>query len=156
MRRVQRFLQRFGSARLEGVPREENGNADALAKMGSQMDNVLLEQIPLGIQEIPSILEMSVFQMQEVLQETWMSPILNYIRTGTFPEDKLQARRLRYQATRYVEYDGVLFKRGFNQSLLQCVDLEGNYILKERHEGICGNHSRGGSLALKVLRQGYY
>ncbi|XP_074356553.1 uncharacterized protein LOC141696292 [Apium graveolens] len=33
---------------------------------------------------------------------------------------------------------------------------EGNYILGEVHEGNCGNHSGGGSLALKVLRQGYY
>ncbi|XP_074346682.1 uncharacterized protein LOC141685485 [Apium graveolens] len=40
MRCAQRLLERFGSARLEGVPREENSNADALEKMGSQMDNV--------------------------------------------------------------------------------------------------------------------
>ncbi|XP_074322928.1 uncharacterized protein LOC141659896 [Apium graveolens] len=52
---VHRLLQKFGSAKLEGMPREENGNADALEKMGSQMDNALLGQISLGIQEIPSI-----------------------------------------------------------------------------------------------------
>ncbi|XP_074352141.1 uncharacterized protein LOC141691308 [Apium graveolens] len=55
MRCVQHLLERFGNARMEGVPREENSNADALAKMGSQMDSVLLGQIPLGIQEIPSM-----------------------------------------------------------------------------------------------------
>ncbi|XP_074342062.1 uncharacterized protein LOC141679464 [Apium graveolens] len=55
MRCVQRLLQKFRSAKLKGVPREENDNADALAKMGSQMDNVFLGQVPLGIQEIPSI-----------------------------------------------------------------------------------------------------
>ncbi|XP_074361991.1 uncharacterized protein LOC141702195, partial [Apium graveolens] len=100
---------------------------------------------------------MSVFQMQEVPLETWMTPIHNYIRTWTFPEDKLQARSLRYQAVKYVEYDGVLYKRGFNHPLLRCIDLEErNYILREIHEDICGNHSRGGSLALKFLRQGYY
>ncbi|XP_074346683.1 uncharacterized protein LOC141685487 [Apium graveolens] len=124
MRCMQRLLEKFGSARLEGVPREENSNADALAKMGSQMDSVLLGQIPLGIQEIP--------------------------------KDKLQARCLRYQAAKYVEYDGVLYKRGFNQPQLRCMNLEeGNYILREVYEGICGNHSGGDSLALKVLRQGY-
>ena len=26
----------------------------------------------------------------------------------------------------------------------------------EAHEGICGTHSGGGSLAMKILRQGYY
>ncbi|XP_074347288.1 uncharacterized protein LOC141686131 [Apium graveolens] len=35
MRCVQRLLQKFRSAKMEGVPREKNGNADALAKMGS-------------------------------------------------------------------------------------------------------------------------
>ncbi|XP_074356162.1 uncharacterized protein LOC141695852 [Apium graveolens] len=157
MRCVQRLLRKIGSAKLEGVPREENSNADYLEKMGSQMDNVMLGQIPLGIQEIPSILELSVFQVQEIPPKTWMAPIHNYIREGTLPEDKLQAQRLHYQDAKYVEYDGVLYKRGFNQPLLRCVDLEeGNYILREVHEGICGNHSGGGSLALKVLRQGYY
>ncbi|XP_074351822.1 uncharacterized protein LOC141690970 [Apium graveolens] len=142
MRCVQCLLKRFGSARLENVPREENSNADALAKMGSQMDNVQLGKIPLGIQEILSIPEVGVFQTQEIPQENWMTPIHNYIRMGALPEDKLQARRLRYQAAKYVEYDRVLYKRGFNQPLLRCVDLEeGNYILREVHEGICGNHS---------------
>ncbi|XP_074378647.1 uncharacterized protein LOC141720196 [Apium graveolens] len=126
MRCAQRLLKKFENARLESVPREENSNADALSKMGSQMDNVQLGQIHLEIQEIPSI-----------------------------PE--VEARRLRYQDAKYVEYDGILYKRGFNQLLLRCVDMgEGNYILREVHEGICGNHSGGGSLVLKVLRQGYY
>ncbi|XP_074347124.1 uncharacterized protein LOC141685949 [Apium graveolens] len=157
MRCAQHLLNFFLSTRLESVPREENSNADALAKMGSQMDSVQLGQIPLGIQEIPSIPEVEVFQMQEVPRESWMTPIHNYIQTGAVPEDKLQAQRLRYQAAKYVEYDGVLYKRGFNQPLLRCVDMEeGNYILREVHKGIYGNHSGGGSLALKVLRQGYY
>ncbi|XP_074342761.1 uncharacterized protein LOC141680432 [Apium graveolens] len=157
MRCVQRLMERFGNARLESVPREENSNADVLAKMGSQMNSVQLGQIPLGIQEIPSILEVEVFQIQEIPRESWMTPIHNYIQIGVVPEDKLQARRLRYQAAKYVEYDGVLYKRGFNQPLLRCVDIEeGNYILGEVHKEICGNHSGGGSLPLKVLRQGYY
>ncbi|XP_074378676.1 uncharacterized protein LOC141720227 [Apium graveolens] len=157
MRCAQRLLEKFGSARLESVQREENSIADALAKMGSQMDSVQLRQIPLGIQKIPSVPEVGVFQTQEILRENWMTPIHNYIQTGAFPEDKLQARCLRYQAAKYVEYDGILYKRGFNQPLLHCVHLEeGNYILREVHEGICGNHSGGGSLALKVLIQGYY
>ncbi|XP_074374495.1 uncharacterized protein LOC141714898 [Apium graveolens] len=157
MRCAQRLLENFGSVRLEGVLREENSNADTLAKMGSQMDIVQLGQIPLGIQEIPSIPEVGVFQTQEIPQENWMTPIHNYIRMRAFPEDKLQARCLRYQAAKYVEYDGVLYKRGFNQPLLRYVELEeGNYILREVHEGICDNHLGGGSLALKVLIQGYY
>lgn len=50
-----------------------------------------------------------------------------------------------------------LYRRGFNQSQLKCLSEEdGNYVLREIHEGICDNHTRGSSLAQKVIRQGYY
>ncbi|XP_074326869.1 uncharacterized protein LOC141664814 [Apium graveolens] len=150
-------VNQFREVRLECVPREKNSNADALAKMGSQQEAVLLGSIPLEIQEIPSIPEIEAMQVDEAHKETWMTPLLAYIHKGTLPEDKFKARRLRYQAARYVVYDEVLYKRGFNQPLLRYVDEEeGNYILREVHEGIFGNHSGGNSLAMKVLHQGYY
>ncbi|XP_074323957.1 uncharacterized protein LOC141660874 [Apium graveolens] len=153
----QRLIGKFKEVRLECVPRENNNNADALAKMGSQHEAMLLGSIPLEIQEIPSIPEIEAMQVDEVPKKTWMTPILAYIQKGTLPEDKFKARRLRYQAARYVVYDEVLYKRGFNQSLLRCVDEEeGNYIRREVHEGIFCNHLGGNSLAMKVLRQGYY
>ena len=56
-----------------------------------------------------------------------------------------------------MEYDGILYTRGFNQPFLKCIDGdECNYIMREVHEEICGNHPGGGSLAMKILRQGYY
>ncbi|XP_074343050.1 uncharacterized protein LOC141705215 [Apium graveolens] len=96
MRYAQRLLETFGNASLKSVPREENSNADALAKMGSQMDSVQLGQIPLEIQEILSIPDVEVLQTQEIPRKSWMTPFHNYIQTGAVPEDKLQARRLRY------------------------------------------------------------
>ncbi|XP_074337018.1 uncharacterized protein LOC141674193 [Apium graveolens] len=157
LRCTQRLIGMFKEVRLECVPWEKNSNADALAKMGSQQEAVLLGSIPLEIQEVPSIPEIDTMQVDEAPKETWMTPILAYIRKGILLEDKFKARRLRYQAARYVIYDEVLYKRGFNQPLLRCVEEEeGNYILREVHKGICGNHSGGSSLAMNVLRQGYY
>ncbi|XP_074363974.1 uncharacterized protein LOC141704674 [Apium graveolens] len=144
LRCKQRLIGKFREVRLECVLREKNSNADALEKMGSQQEAVLLGSIPLEIQEIPSIPEVEAMQVYEAPKETWMTPILSYIHKRTLPEDKFKAQRLRYQAARYVVYDEVLYKRGFNQPLLRCVDEEeGNYILREVHEGICGNHSGG-------------
>ncbi|GFY88915.1 hypothetical protein Acr_06g0008550 [Actinidia rufa] len=41
--------------------------------------------------------------------------------------------------------------------LLKCLRLEeAEYVLKEIHEGICGNHSGARSLARKTIRQGYF
>ena len=48
-------------------------------------------------------------------------------------------------------------EEGSNTPLLKYIDGdECNYILREVHEGICGNHSGGSSLAQNILRQGYY
>ncbi|XP_074336798.1 uncharacterized protein LOC141673971 [Apium graveolens] len=108
-------------------------------------------------EEIPRIPEVEAMQVDETPKETWMTPILAYIYKGALPEGKSKVRRLHYQAARFVVYDEVLYKRGFNQPLLRCLDEEeGNYILREVHEVICGNHSGGNSLVMKVLRQGYY
>ncbi|XP_074328131.1 uncharacterized protein LOC141666043 [Apium graveolens] len=132
LRCVQRLIGRFKEVRLECVPREKNSNANALAKMGSQQEAMLLGSIPLEIQEVPSIPELRVMQVDESPKEIWMTLILAYIHKGTLPEDKFKARRLHYQAARYVIYDEILYKRGFNQPLLRCVDEEeGNYILRE-------------------------
>ena len=84
-----------------------------------------------------------------------MTPIWNFIREGKLPEDKAEARKLKYKAVRYVDYDGKLYKRGFSQPLLKSIDGEEcTYVMREIHEGICGNHSGGNSLAMKIFRQG--
>ena len=52
---------------------------------------------------------------------------------------------------------GTLYKRGFSAPILKCVGKEdANYILREVHEGVCGNHIGARTLAGKTLRQGYY
>ncbi|XP_074346536.1 uncharacterized protein LOC141685325 [Apium graveolens] len=47
LRCTQRLIGKFKEVRLECVPREKNSNADALEKMGSQQEVVLLGSIPL-------------------------------------------------------------------------------------------------------------
>ncbi|XP_074351159.1 uncharacterized protein LOC141690316 [Apium graveolens] len=76
LRCTQRLIGIFKKVRLECVPREKNSNTDALVKMGSQQEAVLLGSIPLEIQEIPNIPEIEVMQVDGALKETWMAPIL--------------------------------------------------------------------------------
>ncbi|XP_074373752.1 uncharacterized protein LOC141714113 [Apium graveolens] len=49
LRCTQRLIGKFKEVRLECVPCEKNNNTDALAKMGSQQEAVLLGSIPLKI-----------------------------------------------------------------------------------------------------------
>ncbi|KAL0439970.1 UNVERIFIED_CONTAM: hypothetical protein Slati_2480000 [Sesamum latifolium] len=76
---------------------------------------------------------------------------------GSLPLDKKEARTIRVISARFTMIAGELYKRGFSQPYLKCLDPErAEYVLREIHEGSCGNHSGGRSLAGKVLRQGYF
>ena len=73
-----------------------------------------------------------------------MTPIVQYLKDGQLLEDKNKARLLRLKVVRYILYNGQLYRRGFLTPLPKCVDLEeGNYILREIHEGVCNNHAGG-------------
>ena len=51
----------------------------------------------------------------------------------------------------------VLYKKGFFRLYLSCLShSETDYVMKEVHEGICGNHSGARSLVHKLIRVGYY
>ena len=52
---------------------------------------------------------------------------------------------------------GILYKRSFSLPYLRCLAPdEAKYIMREIHEGICGNHSRARALQKKIIRAGYY
>ena len=89
--------------------------------------------------------------------ENWMTPIVCYLKEEKLPQGKDEARKLRIKSAKYVLMDEVLYKRGFSQPYLRCLALdEANYVLREVHEGLCGNHSRARSLVHKVVSVGYY
>ena len=76
---------------------------------------------------------------------------------GILPSDLKEAPKLRKRSTRFTIHRGTLYKRGFSTPILKCVGKEdANYVLKEVHKGIRGNHIEARSLATKTLRQGYY
>lgn len=53
--------------------------------------------------------------------------------------------------------DGTLLKRMFDGPLAICLGSgDTEYVLREVHEGTCGNHSGTESLVQKVIRADYY
>jgi hypothetical protein len=72
------------------------------------------------------------------------------------PSEKRFAVQLKMKAGRFTIVNAMLYKRGFTLPLLKCVSLEeGNYILWEIREGICGSHSGARVLAHKAVRAGF-
>jgi len=50
-----------------------------------------------------------------------------------------------------------LYKRGFSQPYLRCVEEEkAKYVLEEVHEGICGDYIGVKSLVRKIIRASYF
>ena len=50
-----------------------------------------------------------------------------------------------------------LYKRGFSQPYLRCVEEEeAKYVLEEVHKGVYGDHMGAKSLVRKIMRAGYF
>ena len=159
LRKDKDLLSGFSLFKIKQVPREQNTQADVLARLASTKDSELLEVVPVEFFSTPSI---TPTNMQSTVNsvnsaDNWITLIIQYLKDGNLPEDKKKARLLRLKAARYILYDEQLYRRGFSTPLLKYVDLtEQSYILQEVHEGVCDNHAGGQSLAHKVLRQGYF
>ena len=150
--KVLQLVKKFKETNFAQIPWEENVEADALAK------EVSTNEPSDEIDEVQYILSIDLPEVLQVPNEgNWMTPIISYLKDGSPPEGKDEARKLKVQLTRYVLLNEVLYKRGFSQPYLRCLlPDEANYVLREVHEEACGNHSGARSLIHKVVRAGYY
>ena len=110
----------------------------------------------LSFVQLSPLIESS--EVQEIgSKSNWTIAIASYLKDGLLPNEKKAARKVKVRAARFVLIKDVLYKRGFSRLYLRClVDEEANYIIREVHEGICGNHSGSRSLVHKLVRAGYY
>ncbi|XP_071688425.1 uncharacterized protein [Rutidosis leptorrhynchoides] len=123
------------------VPRSMNKKADALNKLATSVFSQFAKDEVAPLEEV----------------ETWMSPIIVYLKNGTFPTDGAAARKIRMKAPLYMLREGVLFKKSFTAPLLRCVGLnEAETIVREVHEGTCGMHAEFRTVVGKIMRLGYF
>ena len=141
---------------VKHVPRAENSRADALAKLATASQEDLSSSTPVEYLEKPSI-DLYDVQVAEIRSEpNWMDPIWDYIIDGRLPNHPKEAAKIRTRSARFINHKGSLYKRGFFTPILKCiVGKDTEYVLREVHEGICGNHIGARAFAGKVLRQGY-
>ena len=91
----------------------------------------------------------------------WRDPIITYLKDGTLPNDKAEARKLQQLASMYTLLGDTLYKKSYSNlhpdSYLRCLGPdEAQRVMQEIHDGDCENHAGGYSLIHKVINQGYY
>ncbi|XP_030936360.1 uncharacterized protein LOC115961527 [Quercus lobata] len=91
--------------------------------------------------------------IQEIGSESnWTTSLVSYLKNRVLSYGKEAARKLKVQASRFVLIKDVLYKRGFSRPYLRCLGTEeADYVTREVHEGICGNHSGSRSLVHKLV-----
>ena len=148
----------FESFNLLHIPRSGNAYADSLTMLATS-----------SVQNLPQvILVKDLYKLIETRRETvqvhliragpsWMDSIIQFSKEDILPKEKLEADKVRRKATRFwLSENQKLYKHSFSRPYLLCVHPEmTESLLEELHEGICGNHTSGRSLAHRAITQDY-
>ncbi|XP_071727548.1 uncharacterized protein [Rutidosis leptorrhynchoides] len=138
---AEELSNKFDSFSITQVPRSMNKKADVLSKLASLTFNHFAKDVWVEVFDQKST---DMAQVAAPVEEvnTWMNPIVNYLKDGMLPSDSVTAKKICMKAPMYVIRDGVLHKKSFLGPLLHCVGpQEAETVIREVHEGTCGMHS---------------
>ncbi|XP_070029423.1 uncharacterized protein [Nicotiana sylvestris] len=143
--------------RIKQIPREENVEADVLANLVSAAE-VTNDENTYVIHLFHSVLDQDKNEVNyNNLTWDWRNEIVNLLQYGILPEDKKKAQALHKKATRYCLNHGNLYRKMFGGPLARCLGpSQTEYVMREIHEGHCGNHAGGRSLVKIMIRADYY
>ena len=84
LQKAKDLLSTFNFFKIRQVPREQNMQADALARLVSTKDAELLEVVPVEFLSKPSIraTESQLTASCVTYTDTWMTPIIRYLKNG--------------------------------------------------------------------------
>ncbi|XP_048492977.1 uncharacterized protein LOC104903462 [Beta vulgaris subsp. vulgaris] len=155
MKLVQEEIKTLKRFFLDQVPKSENHQANALAKLASSVEGDVPRTVFWEVKPAKSIDQKEVLFLSR--ENVWMSPIIEYKKTGRLPTDPLEAKYVKAKDKWFELWDGTLYKKAFDRSLLKCISREDDLdVMKELHEGACASHIGGRALGEKALRTGYY
>ena len=144
---------KFESFNLLHAPRSGNAHADSLAMLATSSAWDLPRVIIVEDLRKPSG-TLDMVQINQVRAGlSWMDSITQFLKEDILPKAKIKANKIRRKATSYwLSKDGKLYRRSFSGPYLLCVHPEQTEsLLEEMHEGIYGSHTRGRSLAHRVI-----
>ncbi|XP_016168726.1 uncharacterized protein LOC107611295 [Arachis ipaensis] len=154
LEKVKELCKSFEKVTIQHILRERNARADLLSKLASTKPGTGNRSLIQGLATEPAIV-MCTTQVPN--PPSWIDPISQYLEHAETPLDEKEAQAIKREAPKYTIIQGQLYKRGLHQPLLKCLHPDQtDYVLREVHEGCCGHHIGGRSLARKIIRAGYY
>ena len=69
----------------------------------------------------PSIPNVAVISIDHQAKPSWMTPISEYLKNGSLPENRAEVVKVRAQAARYSLINGLLYRQSFSGPYLRCI-----------------------------------
>ena len=156
---LSQLCEEFEEISFSHLSRDKNLFADALATLAVMIKlecGVHMQPLRIGTQDTHSY----CLNVEEELDGLpWFHDIKEYITRREYPAgaNENDKRTLRRLAMNFFFSEGILYKRSYDGTLLRCVDAkEASFILAEVHEGTCGTHASGHTMARQIQRAGYF
>ncbi|XP_034672622.1 uncharacterized protein LOC117904223 [Vitis riparia] len=154
--KVRNTLDRLNEWAIKKISHIENVQVEALVGRGVTLPIKEAVLLVVHLQTTSSIAVAPICNTNET-SLGWAHEIENYLRTGNLLEESKRAHKIRVQVARFTLIGDCLYRRSFGGPYLRCLDnTETQYVLVELHEGVCGNHTRGRTLAHRAYSQEYY
>ncbi|XP_075675052.1 uncharacterized protein LOC142644294 [Castanea sativa] len=158
LRLVKQTMGNFSNFKIERVARGQNQHVDSLATLASLIADMVPWLIRVELVAKPSITARAPVAQVTIAEKCWMDPIIDFLAEDQASEDEKEAARVRRTATQYWLFaNQKLYLRSFEGLYLQCFHPnQAEELLAELHEGVCGSHVGGRSLAHRAMTQGFW
>ena len=159
---VRKLEDKFDGLELTHVLRNDNAEADELAKMGSRRTpappGIFVQQLhQTTIREPDDTTTRQPESDVLAISPEWTTPYLNYLLNDELPEDHAEAERITHRSRSYTVVGNELYRKSPTGILMRCIsEGDGRQLLREIHSGICGNHAASRTLVGKAYRQGFF
>ncbi|XP_071727914.1 uncharacterized protein [Rutidosis leptorrhynchoides] len=154
---VQELAVDFDLFQITQVSRTLNKKVDALSKLAALTFSHFKKEIWVKEVKVKSIEEDSVSAAVEEEEQSWMTPIIEFLTKGTLPIDSSEARKIKMKAPMYLLDKEILYRKSFLGPHLRCLNpTQAESIIREVHEGICALHSGHKTVTSKIMWLGYY
>ncbi|KAL0462269.1 UNVERIFIED_CONTAM: hypothetical protein Slati_0114500 [Sesamum latifolium] len=125
---AKRLMGWLGDVELEYLPRRDNKQADALAKLASILSMTdkkhVYQYVKVGSYHQSSVMmrttrskkkKITSWRFFEIEEEDWWQPLIDYLKYEKLPSDPRRRTDIQRRATRFIYYKGTLYRRSFEE-----------------------------------------